>query len=110
MFIMFADQQQMLLSQAVPQRVTVNSQYYSKVLRRDLQQAIRKKLPGKAISDFLLHQDNAPPHVSAETHLELSLLQLETVPHATYSPNLTPMEFAPPPPPEIVSAPWQAFW
>ena len=94
MFIMFADRQGMLLSHAVPQRVTVNSQYYSKVLRRDLQQAIRKKRPGKAISDFLLHQDNAPPHVSVETRLELSLLELETVPHAPYSPDLAPMDFA----------------
>ena len=94
MFIMFADRQGMLLSHAVPQRVTVNSQYYSKVLRRDLPQTIQKKRPGKAISDFLLHQDNAPPHVSAETRLELSLLELETVPHAPYSPDLAPMDFA----------------
>ena len=64
------------------------------VLRRDLQQAIRKKRPGKEMSDFLLHQDNAPPHVSAETRLELSLLELETVPHAPYSPDLAPMDFA----------------
>lgn len=64
------------------------------VLRRDLQQAIRKKRPGKEISQFLLHQDNAPPHVSTETRLELSLLELETIPHAPYSPDLAPMDFA----------------
>ena len=109
MFIMFTDRQGMLLSHAVPQRVKVNSQYYSKVLRRDIQQAIRKKRPGKAISDFLLHQDNAPPHVSAETRLELSLLELETVPHAPYSPDLAPMDFAVFPR-DKVSAPWQGFW
>ena len=53
-----------------------------------------KKQPGKAISDFLLHQYNAPSNASAETRLELSLSELETVPHAPCSNDLAPMDFA----------------
>ena len=73
---------------------SVNLQDYSKVFRRDLQQAIPKKRPGKAISDFLLQQDNAQLHLSAETRLKLSLFESETVEHAPYSPDHAPMDFA----------------
>ena len=64
------------------------------ILRRDLVQALAKKRPGMSISQFLLHQDNAPPHVSMTARLELSLLELETIPHPPYSPDLAPMDFA----------------
>ena len=43
MFIMFMDRNGMLLTHAVPAGQTVNAAYYSKVVRRDLMHAIRKK-------------------------------------------------------------------
>lgn len=64
------------------------------VIRRDLVQALRKKRPDTPISQFLLHQDNAPPHVSAATRLELGLMELECIPHPPYSPDLAPMDFS----------------
>ena len=67
---------------------------YFQVLRRDLVQALKKKKPELPVSHFLLHQDNAPPHVSEATKLELSLLELGTVSHPPYSPDLAPMDFA----------------
>ena len=45
MFIMFMYRNGMLLTHAVPTGQTVNAAYYSKVVRRDLMHAIRKKGP-----------------------------------------------------------------
>ncbi|XP_060576133.1 histone-lysine N-methyltransferase SETMAR-like [Ruditapes philippinarum] len=45
MFIVFIDRKGVLLCHAVPLGQTVNSAYYSKVIRRDLLNAIRKKRP-----------------------------------------------------------------
>ena len=94
MVIMFADIRGIILCHAVKRGHTVNSAYYSKVLRRDLVRAVEKKRPGIPISHFLLHHDNAPAYSAASTRLELSLLDLETVPHPAYSPDLAPMDFA----------------
>ncbi len=68
--------------------------HFFQVLRRDLVQAIKKKRPGVPVSNFLLHQDNAPPHVSATTRLEISLMEMECIRHPPYSPDLAPMDFA----------------
>jgi histone-lysine N-methyltransferase SETMAR len=64
------------------------------VLRRDLARAVQKKRPGTSLSDYLLHQDNAPAHVSQMTRLEMVLMDLEMVAHPPYSPDLAPMDFS----------------
>lgn len=43
MFIMFMDRHGMILTHAVPSGQTVNAAYYSKVVRRELMHAVRKK-------------------------------------------------------------------
>ena len=48
----------------VPAKTTVNSEYYAHLIRVQLQRAIRDKRPDLARSGFILHQDNAPVHVS----------------------------------------------
>jgi hypothetical protein len=53
-----------------------------------------KKRPGRPISTFLLHHDNASAHTAADTRLEMSLMDLESVPHPASSPDLAPMDFA----------------
>lgn len=63
------------------------------MLRRDLTKALQHKRPGVEISDFLLHQDNAPPHTACTTNLELGLLGLDLIEHPPYSPDLAPMDF-----------------
>lgn len=93
MYIFFMDRHGMILQHAVPPHTTVNSQYYSKVLRRDLVRALRRKRPGIDLDRVLLHQDNAPSHTAASTQLEISLLGFEIVKHAPYSPDLAPMDF-----------------
>ncbi|CAC5366269.1 SETMAR [Mytilus coruscus] len=96
MFILFMDRKGILLTHAVPRGQTVNSEYYSKVLRRDLVQALRKKRPYLAanIEQVILHQDIAPAHTSLKTNLEIDLLGFECLKHPPYSPDLAPMDFA----------------
>lgn len=94
MFILFADRKGMILQHGVPYGTTVNANYYSKVLRRDLVDALRKKRPGIPLEYFILHQDNAPPHTAEVTKLEIGVLGFQTISHPPYSPDLAPMDFA----------------
>lgn len=66
------------------------------VIRRDLIQALRKKRPhmSQNLENVLFHHDNAPCHTAAATQLEIGLLGFEQIPHAPYSPDLAPMDFA----------------
>ena len=84
----------MLLQHAVPHGMTVNAGYYQRVIRRDLMRAIRKKRPGAEIENLLFHQDNAQSHRSKETLLTIDFLGYESLPHAPYSPDLAPFDFA----------------
>lgn len=63
------------------------------VLRRDLIQALRKKLPDLDLDRVILHQDNAPAHRAHSTLLEINLLGFELLEHPPYSPDLAPMDF-----------------
>ena len=94
MYVMFADRRGMILSHAVPKDQSVNAEYYSKVLRRHLVQALRKKRPNIPIEDFILHQDNASPHTAESTTLEIDLIGFNTIRHPPYSPDLAPFDFA----------------
>ncbi|XP_052682598.1 histone-lysine N-methyltransferase SETMAR-like [Crassostrea angulata] len=96
MYIFFADRHGMILVHAVPSGQTVNAAYYSKVLRRDLVKAIKKKRPAMAVDlgNIILHQDNAPAHTATSTCLEIELLGYDLLEHPPYSPDLAPMDFA----------------
>lgn len=96
MFIMFMDRHGMILTHAVPSGQTVNVAYYSKVVRRDLMHALRKKRPILAANkeNIIYHQDNAPSHTAEQTKLELDLLGFSRISHPPYSPDLAPMDFA----------------
>ena len=50
------------------------------------------KRPKKAAA-VLFHQDNAPPHPAARVHQFFEDNNFEVVPHAPYSPDLTPSDF-----------------
>lgn len=93
MFVFFMDRKGMLLCHAVPEGQNINAEYYSKVLRRDLVQAIRKKRPNLSLDKVILHQDNAPAHKAASTMLEIDLLGFQLIDHPAYSPDLAPMDF-----------------
>ena len=63
---------------------------------RDLVQALRKKRPqlASSLDHVILHQDNAPAHISQKTQLEIDLLEFQCLKHPPYSPDLAPMDFA----------------
>ena len=67
-----------------------------KVVRRDLMHALRKKRPEKAddIENVIYHHDNAPPHTSANTELEMAVIGFQRLQHPPYSPDLAPLDFA----------------
>ena len=95
MCIMFIDRRGMLLIHMVPEGKTVNANYYSKVIRRDLLNAIRKKRPEliNEIENEVLHQDNAPPHTANTTQIEIDVLGFQRDDHPPYSPDLAPLDF-----------------
>lgn len=62
------------------------------VLSRNFIAAMRKKRPG-LLNDYLLHQDNAPSHKSAYTQAMMDKLNMKTVDHPPYSPDLAPNDF-----------------
>ena len=74
----------------VPDKTTciVNGDYYFGVLREQLRRAIRDKRPELYRSGFILHQDNAPVHVSRVVKQTMSDLNIEPLQHPPYSPDL----------------------
>ena len=95
MFIVFFDIKGVILSHAVPKGQSVNSIYYSKVLRRYLMRASARKRPDGYDGGFILHQDNAPAHASQEVQTTIKIqLEAEILTHPPYSPDLAPCDFA----------------
>ena len=92
MFIVFFDIKVVILSHAVPKGQSVNSMYYSKVLRRYLMRALARKPHD---GGFILHQDNVPAHASQEVQTTIKTqLEAEILTHPPYSPDLAPCDFA----------------
>ena len=82
------------MSHAVPKGQSVNSMYYSKVLCCYLTRALARKRPDVYDGGFILHQDNAPAHVSQEVQTTIKIqLEAEILTHPPYSPDLTPCDF-----------------
>ena len=96
MFMMFMDRHGMILTHAVPDGQTVNAEYYSKVIRRDLAHALQKKRPELAADKekIIFHQDNAPSHTAEKTEIEIDIQGFQRIIHPPYSPDLAPMDFA----------------
>ena len=83
------------MSHAVPKGHSVNSMYYSKVLRRYLMRALARKRPDGYDGGFILHQDNAPAHASQEVQTTIKIqLEAEILTHPLYSPDLAACDFA----------------
>jgi histone-lysine N-methyltransferase SETMAR len=56
-------------------------------------QCIRRKRPELREGGWLLHHDNARPHVARIVRDFLESHGIETVPHPPYSPDLAPRDF-----------------
>lgn len=92
MLIAFFDVKGMVYHHYVTEKATVNSTYYCGVLQTFLRH-LQKKRPEKVTNGWLLHQDNARPHVSAQTKEFMTKKCIETFGHAPYSPDLAPCDF-----------------
>ena len=62
------------------------------VIKRDLMRALQHKLPW-LVNKMILQQDNAPSHTSAYTTDVVKELNINTIKHSAYSPDLAPMNF-----------------
>lgn len=72
---------------------TINSEYYSNLLRNDLRNALKNKRRGKLSSIPLIQQDNARPHTAARTVDTIRQMGWILLPHPPYSPDLAPSDF-----------------
>ena len=77
----------------VPDKTIVNGDYYSGVLRKQLPRAIRDTRPALYRSEFILHQDNTPVHVSRVVKQTISDLNIEPLQHPQYIPALVICDF-----------------
>jgi len=93
MLIVFFDIRGMVHHEFVPKGQIVNAEFYCNVLRR-LREDIRRKWPElRCAGNWLLHDDNAPPHRALVTREFLAHNSIITLPHPPYSPVLAPCDF-----------------
>ena len=88
----FWDSEGIILINWLPEKMTINSEYYIDVLN-DLRVAIKSKRRGKLSSRVLLQHDNARPHTSHKTTDAIASLGFELMPHPAYSPDLAPSDY-----------------
>jgi histone-lysine N-methyltransferase SETMAR len=87
----------------VPQDQTVNQDVYKGVLQR-LRDSIRRRFPEMwATGKWFIPHDNARPHTALSLRVFLSAHQITVLPHAPYSPDLSPCEF-------FYSHDWNEHW
>ena len=82
-----------VLNHMVPDKTIVNGDYYSSVLREQLRRAIRDNRLELYRSGLILHQDNAPEHVSCVVKQTMSDLNIEPLQHPPYSADLAICDF-----------------
>ena len=92
MLIAFFDCDGMIYQHWLSKGLTINSTYYCEVISTFLSH-LRCKRPEKFEQGWILHQDNARPHVSREAMEFFSKKNIETLPHAPYSLDLAPCDF-----------------
>jgi len=73
------------------QGTTVNSERYVSTLRA-LKGRLRRVRQDK-VKDVVIQHDNARPHTSRQTQCALQQLELPTIPHPPYSPDLALSDF-----------------
>ena len=73
--------------------VTINSHYFSSLLRDGLRTALKNRRRGKLTSRPLLQMDNARPHTAAITQQTVEQLGWTVLPHPPYSPDLAPSDY-----------------
>lgn len=93
MITVFWDCDGIILIDYLPKGRTINSEYYSGLLKGPLRKALKEKRPGKLRLRPLLQQDNARPHTARQTIDTIADLRWELLPHPAYSPDLAPSDY-----------------
>ena len=89
LFTVFWDMEGVVHMEFLEQGQTVNSERYISTLRA-LKLRLRRIRRDK---DSILQHDNARPHTSRQTQNALRQLELTTLPHPAYSPDLAPSDY-----------------
>ena len=89
LFTVFWDMEGVVHMEFLEQGQTVNSERYISTLRA-LKLRLRRIRRDK---DSILQHDNARPHTSRQTQDALRQLELTTLPHPAYSPDLAPSDY-----------------
>jgi [histone H3]-lysine36 N-dimethyltransferase SETMAR len=76
----------------LPEKATINSDYYIQVLT-NLKENINQDRRGKWSRGVLLQHDNARPHTSVKTMAAIQQLGFILLPHPAYSPDLAPSDY-----------------
>ncbi|KAI6646919.1 Histone-lysine N-methyltransferase SETMAR-like [Oopsacas minuta] len=92
MATVFWDREGIIHLDWLPEKTTINSDYYVDELK-ELRQAIKRERRGKLTRGALLQHDNARPHVSSKTMAAIDDLGFECLPHPPYSPDLAPSDY-----------------
>ena len=91
--IPFFDSTGMIYMHWIPTRQTVNKEYCVEVLR-EFRKRFRRKRPALFKSgQWRFHEDNAPVHNSILVTDYLTKMDIKTVPHPPYSPDLASFDF-----------------
>lgn len=92
MLTVFWDAKGVIMTDALPHRQTMNSQYYSNLLI-NLRKSMAKKRRLRRAEQILLLQDNAPCHKARNTLNTCTTQNIKILPHPPYSPDLAPSDF-----------------
>ncbi|GFV39614.1 histone-lysine N-methyltransferase SETMAR [Trichonephila clavipes] len=88
----FFDIQGPLLVEFLDHRKSINFDVYCETLR-PLRRSTKNKRPGLLTEGVVQLHDNARPHVSRVTQMELDKLKWETLNHPLYSQDMSPCDF-----------------
>jgi len=92
LYSIFWNKKGVILSYPLPKGMTITGECYREILKNQLLPAVAEKQP-ELVGNFILHQDNAPPH-KARIVIEFLVEQrIETLRHPPYSPDLVPSDF-----------------
>ncbi len=74
-------------------RETVTANWYKDICLPQVFEIITNERPATGLRGLILHHDNARPHTAAITREYLEELNVKTMPHPPYSPDLAPCDF-----------------
>ncbi|UYV63100.1 hypothetical protein LAZ67_2003132 [Cordylochernes scorpioides] len=92
MVSVFWDSEGVLLLDFLNKGQTITDNYYANLVKQ-LREAIKERRRGKLSRKIVYHQDNAPSHRSLQAMAAIYDSGFELLPHAPYSPDLSPSDF-----------------